>query len=354
VTVRLVLGLLAAWAWTLAVGADYPPVVAGKPLDFPRDLGSHPDFRNEWWYVTGWVKDGEGRDYGFQVTFFRHRPGVAEDNHSAFAPRQLFFAHAALTDAADGRLHHDQRAARAGFGLADARLEDTEVWIGDWRLQRVGESYRTRIEAADFALELDFRPAQAPMLQGESGYSRKGPLPRQASYYYSLPHLAVKGTVRVKGERRPATGTAWLDHEWSSEGLAPGAVGWDWVGVNLKDGGAVMAFRLRDEKGNTVWAAGSHRTPGGELRVFTPGEVKFLPRRRWRSTASGAEYPVAMGVELPGFRLDLEPLLDDQEIDGRRSTRAIYWEGAVRAFREGREVGLGYLELTGYWRPLNL
>lgn len=352
--VRLLAIILLAMFAALAGAVDYPPVTAGRSLTFPRDFGSHPDFRNEWWYVTGWAKDREGRDYGFQVTFFRHRPGVAEDNASAFAPRQLLFAHVALTDAAGGRLHHDQRAARAGFGLAEAREDDTGTWIGDWRLERQGETYRTRIATRDFALELDFRPTQAPLLEGEAGYSRKGPLPRQASYYYSLPHLAVSGAVAVKGQRRPVSGTAWLDHEWSSEGLAPGAVGWDWVGINLKDGGALMAFRLRDRAGATLWTAGSWRDSRGEVRVFAPGEVTFAPRRRWRSAASGAEYPVAMAVRVPGLALDLEPLLDDQEVDGRRSTRAIYWEGAVRAFRDGQEAGVGYLELTGYWQPLKL
>ncbi|HJW24619.1 MAG TPA: carotenoid 1,2-hydratase [Rhodocyclaceae bacterium] len=351
---RLLAAVLLALLSCLAGAVDYPPVAAGRPLAFPRDFGSHPDFRNEWWYVTGWAKDREGRDYGFQVTFFRHRPGVAEDNASAFAPRQLLFAHVALTDAAGGRLHHDQRAARAGFGLAEAKVGDTGAWIGDWRLERQGETYRARIAARDFALELDFSPTQGPMLQGEGGYSRKGPLPRQASYYYSLPHLAVSGAVAVDGQRRPVSGTAWLDHEWSSEGLAPGAVGWDWVGINLKNGGALMAFRLRDRSGATLWTAGSWRDPHGEVRVFAPGEVAFTPRRRWRSTASGAEYPVAMAVRVPGLALDLEPLVDDQEVDGRRSTRAIYWEGAVRAFRDGQEAGVGYLELTGYWQPLKL
>ncbi|MGE5493441.1 MAG: lipocalin-like domain-containing protein [Actinomycetota bacterium] len=348
------LALMLVFFCALVGAVDYPPVVAGRPLAFPRDFGSHPEFRNEWWYVTGWAKDREGRDYGFQVTFFRHRPGVGEDSSSAFAPRQVLFAHAALTDAAGGRLHHDQRAGRAGFGLGDAKPGDTAVWIGDWRLERAGQTYRARVGAAGFALALDFRPTQPPMLQGEGGYSRKGPLPRQASHYYSLPQLTVSGTVAVNGESREVTGTAWLDHEWSSEGLAAGAVGWDWAGINLKDGGALMAFRLRDREGATLWSAGSLRGPDGKLRVFAPGEVAFVPRRFWRSTLSGARYPVAVEVRVPGLSLDLEPLLDDQEIDGRRSTRSIYWEGAVRVLREGQEAGVGYLELTGYWQPLKM
>ena len=333
---------------------DYPPVLPGRPLVFPRDFGSHPQYRIEWWYVTGWVKDGAGRDYGFQVTFFRHRPGVAEDNPSAFAPRQLILAHAALSDAAGRRFLHDQRSARAGLGLADAALGDTRVWLGDWRLERAGDTYATRVAAKDFGLQFRMQAHGAPLLQGDAGYSRKGPLPVQASHYYSRPQLTVAGTLALGGDERQVTGTAWLDHEWSSQILASGTVGWDWTGINLTDGGALMAFRLHDAEGGTVWAAGSHRDPRGKLRVFKPAEVAFTPRRHWRSPRSGGDYPVSMEVAVPGFRLLLDPLLDDQELDSRRSIGTLYWEGAVRALADGKPVGQGYLELTGYWRALEL
>jgi len=38
----------------------------------------------------------------------------------------------------------------------------------------------------------------------------------------------------------------------------------------------------------------------------------------------------------------------------RLSTGAIYWEGAVQALEQGRPVGRGYLELTGYGGRLQL
>jgi len=91
-------------------GAEgYPAVLPGQILRFPRDHGSHPAYRTEWWYVTGWVRTRDGAPLGVQVTFFRNRPRVAEDNPSNFAPRQLVFAHAALAEPAQGRLRHDQR-----------------------------------------------------------------------------------------------------------------------------------------------------------------------------------------------------------------------------------------------------
>jgi predicted secreted hydrolase len=335
------------------VAADgYPDVLPGHVLGFPRDHGAHPAFRTEWWYVTGWLRAG-ARELGFQVTFFRSRPRIAEDNPSAFAARQLVFAHAAIADPAVGRLLHDQRAARAGFGLAEAREGTTDVRIDDWSLVLTGSVYRTRIAAREFALELEFAPSQSILLQGEAGLSRKGPLPGQASYYYSRPHLAVSGAVERSGRRERVDGTAWLDHEWSSEYLAPEAAGWDWVGLNLDGGGALMAFRIRAKAGGAFWAGGGWRD-GGDAppRGLAPDEVRFEPLRRWRSPRTELEYPVAMRVVAGGRELVLGPLMDDQELDSRASTGVIYWEGAVTARAGARTVGRGYLELTGYGRPV--
>ena len=136
--------------------------------------------------------------------------------------------------------------------------------------------------------------------------------------------------------------------------MAEEAEGWDWIGVNLDDGGALMAFRMREKSGGVLWAAGTLREVGGRTRTFAPSEVAFLPLRRWRSPRTGVEYPVAMRVRAGDLQLDLEPMMDDQELDSRASTGTIYWEGAVRALSEGREAGRGYLELTGYWQPLKL
>jgi len=331
----------------------YAAVVPGYPLEFPRDDGAHPAFRTEWWYVTGWLRAG-GRDIGFQVTFFRSRPRIGEDSPSAFAPRQLLFAHAAVADPAVGRLLHDQRAARTGFGLAEAREGTTDVRIDDWSMVAAGGAYRARVPAREFALDLEFAPSQAVLLQGEAGFSRKGPGQGQASYYYSRPHLAASGTVERSGKRDRAEGSAWLDHEWSSEYLAPAAVGWDWIGLNLDRGGALMAFRIRAKAGGVFWAGGGWRDAGGPVRVFAPGEVAFAPLRRWRSPRTEVDYPVAMRVRTPQGELTLEPLLDDQELDSRASTGTIYWEGAVTARAGDRVAGRGYLELTGYGKPVRL
>ncbi len=352
---RLLQALALATLPRAAVGeVAWPDVGPDLAIAFPRDHGSHPAFRTEWWYVTGWTADDRGVERGVQVTFFRSRPGVAEASASAFAPRELLFAHAAIAEADVGRLVHDQRAARAGFGLARASEGTTDVRLDRWSLVGGGEAWRAIVPAREFALDLAFRATQTPLLQGERGVSRKGPRPGQASGYYSVPQLAVAGTITLGGTARAVTGTAWLDHEWSSAYLAPEAAGWDWIGMNLDDGGALMAFRIRAQDGGAFWAGGTLRDASGRVRRFDPGEIAFVPRRAWRSPRTGIEYAVAFDVRAGDLAFAVEPLMDDQELDARASVGTVYWEGAVRASASGRPLGRGYLELTGYGAPLRL
>lgn len=337
----------------------------GVTLTFPRDFGAHPDTRTEWWYITGALTTGQTQAgapaFGFQITFFRSRVDVARGHPSAFAARQLISAHVAITDLAGQHLWHDQRLAREGFGIAQAALEDTRVRLRDWTLARTPGSgssaggYTARLQARDFSLQLDLAETQPLLLQGQSGYSRKGPQSDQASCYYSKPHLAAGGELTLSGRRQRVTGTAWLDHEWSEALLHPDAVGWDWIGMNLDDGSALTAFRLRRRDGSALWAGGSFRPAGGEVRSFGPDEVRFTPVRTWTSPATRAAYPVQWQVQTPAGHFEVRSLLDAQELDGRTSTGAVYWEG-LSELRDaaGRRVGQGYLEMTGYAAALRL
>ncbi|WP_439532779.1 lipocalin-like domain-containing protein, partial [Polymorphobacter sp.] len=296
-----------------AGAAEYHAVRPGVALVFPRDHGAHPDFRTEWWYATGWLKTVKGERLGFQITFFRTRTGADAANPSRFTPHQILFAHAAISDPKHGRLRHAQRLARAGFGLAEASVRDMDIVLDDWSLRRGGDGrIRGRVSGEDFALDLDFAASQPPLLQGEAGYSRKGPDPAEASHYYTLPQLRVSGTLVRDGRAEPVTGTGWLDREWSSTLMNEKASGWDWLGLNMDDGGALTLFRMRHKDGSALWAGGSYRDAGGRLTVLAPGDVRFLPGRRWRSPRTGARYPVAPVIEvrLPSGvrRLPVTPL----------------------------------------------
>jgi predicted secreted hydrolase len=372
-------------ALTLGAGATIAQALPARVLDFPRDHGSHPDLHTEWWYLTGHAQ-AAGRLWGFQVTFFRSRVNATQGLQSAFAAKQLLFAHAALTDVEGQRLHHDQRIARAGFGVAQASEADTAVRLRDWSLARTalpsntsntsntsttsttshtGSRYTARIEGEGFGLDLQCDTAQPPLLQGRQGLSRKGPEASQASYYYSQPQLAVSGAIVLNGRHmaieRGATesGTpanrAWLDHEWSNALMHPEAVGWDWIGMNLHDGSALTAFRLRRADGTALWAGGSLRPAGQPTQVFADNTVAFFAQRHWSSPVSGARYPVQWRVETPAGHFGVQALVDNQELDSSGSTGAIYWEG-LSELRDGAGavVGRGYLEMTGYKKPLRL
>ena len=333
---------------------DYPPVVPGYRIEFPRDEASHPEFRTEWWYVTGWLETADKQPIGFQVTFFRSRPGTQEQNPSRFAAKQVVLAHAAISDPRRARLLRGERVARAGFGLAYAKTETLDVAIEDWSLRALDSGrtdstrFRTTVVADEFSYELDLESHTPPLLHGRDGFSQKSPLEKNASYYYSRPQMRVSGVVRTDRGAERVTGHAWMDHEWSTEFLEPEAKGWDWIGINLDDGGALMVSRIRGADGSQRWAFATWSS-GGVVRRYRPEEIEWSPLRRWRSPHTGIEFPVEWRVRIGDRNLVLRPLFDDQENDTRGSTRTIYWEGAVTVFDEAdRRIGRGYLELTGY------
>ncbi len=348
----------------------FDDVVEGRALSFPRDHGAHPDYRTEWWYLTGWLDTGK-QPLGFQVTFFRSRTIQSRSNPSQFSASQLMFAHVALANPETRVLDHDQRSARTGFGHASFAAETTDVRIGDWRFwQTDPRHYQCVVRAKDFSLQLAITATQPVWLQGNHGYSRKGPRPLQASYYYSRPQLSLRAELqwrkRTAAVTAPVanrhTGIAWLDHEWSSQVLDPQASGWDWIGLNLHNGDALMAFQIRrandhkaelqsDKSNNApadpLWRHARLRLADQSVQDFSDS-IRFRALRWWRSTRTGISYPVEMAIGFGERRLTLVPLFDDQELDSRQSTGNLYWEGAVNVLEGGQAIGRGYLELTGY------
>ena len=342
--------------------------ISRRALRFPRDFGAHEDTGLEWWYLTGLLGTGNeaavAPEFGYQLTFFRlrNRSEAVQQHPSALAPRQLMLGHVALSDLRPGApqvMRHEQRLARIGLG---ARCSNTDcaVQLRDWTLQRQGaidrSRYLARFGGRDFALALELQAALPPLLQGDAGYSRKGPLESNASHYYSQTQLRSRATLQLGGKQVDLSGRSWLDHEWSDSLLPADAVGWDWLGVNLLDGGALTAFRLRRADGSTLWAGGSWRQADGSTRSFTPEELSFTPERHWRSPLSGADYPVHWRLRTPLGVLRLQALADAQEIDARGSSGLLYWEGAaeLRSAQSGTLLGRGYLEMTGYRERMTL
>ncbi len=359
---------LSAWsaeassaAAVASTDTTYPDVFP-RPFVFPRDFGAHPEYRTEWWYMTGWLGEAADR-MGFQVTFFRSRTLHPETNPSRFAPRQLLFAHAALAMPGEGRLRHAEVAGRAGPAGAAFSAADTGVELAGWSLHRTAQDhYKVLIPADSFTLEFVAIPTQPPVLRGEGGYSTKGPEPRFASYYYSRPQLKVSAQVTLKnsaGSRGGVekllnlSGSAWFDHEWSSSLMMPGAVGWDWIGINLLDGSSLMAFRMRDAAGASLFSEWDWRDAKGQ-RIESRQDVGWQPAGQWRSPCSLFTYPERFDLRVGDRTLTLRPLMSDQEVDAQTSTGGFYYEGAVELLENGKLLGRGYLELTGYGAPVAL
>jgi predicted secreted hydrolase len=318
----------------------FASVTPGYTLAFPADTGAHPAFRIEWWYVTGWLNTPEGKPLGFQITFFRSATAHDRADPSAFAPTQLIIAHAALSDPAFGKGVHDQKIARQGFNLAYAKPGGTDVKLDGWSMVRAPDGhYSVTANANGFALNLSLVPTQPPLLEGNQGFSQKGPLPDEASYYYSEPQLRVSGTVARPGRSSegsaastPVNGVAWLDHEWSSTLLSPDAAGWDWLGANLDDGSALMAFKVRGRNGQVVWTHAAMRDAHGELTTFDPAQVDFVPLRTWRSPRTDTLYPVAENVRTGTLRNStraIQPARRTGKAQSRSGVTATLWDGVI-------------------------
>jgi predicted secreted hydrolase len=342
---------------------DPDAVRRGRRLAFPRDHGAHPAQRIEWWYVTGWLADpaaGDDATHGFQVTFFRVRTRLGEGLKSRFAPRQLLMAHAAITDLRAQRHVHAQRLVRWSGddgveGRDHARLDDAGVRVGGWRFDRRDEAgastWLASIDAGDWSLDVRMRATQPLLLHGDAGYFVKALVDGRetASHYVSDPQLAVRMRLRLPGRESELEGAAWLDHEWAETLVPEDAAGWDWVGMNLDDGAALMAYRMRRPDGSVLGANGSFRDARGALQAFAPDALRFTPGRVWQSPATGGRYPVVWTIDTPVGRFEVRSLLDAQELDARASTGTVYWEGLSTLHdAQGRRVGRGYLEMTGY------
>jgi len=335
-----------------ADAGGFARVTGPAPLSFPEDHGAHPDHRSEWWYFTGNLTDAAGRDYGFQLTLFRFAlaPEVPE-RPSAWATRQAWMGHFAITDMAGGRHHAVERYQRGALGLAGAEVRPVRVWLDDWALRSAGSQrlfplrLKARDDAAGLALELRLEARKPRVLQGERGYSRKGEDPGNASRYYSYTRLAAQGRLEVAGRQARVTGSAWLDREWSTSALDEGQAGWDWFALQLEDGRDLMVYRLRRVDGGTdPRSAGVLVAPDGRVRHLGAEDFRVIPLRHWRSPETGARYPVDWRVVVPaaGLSLTVDARLDAQEMP----TSVRYWEGAVSV--SGDAGGVGYLEMTGY------
>jgi predicted secreted hydrolase len=366
---------LAVWVLLLA---GFPASAGEEPsgflqvtgpcrLEFPRDHAPHPGFRTEWWYYTGNLRSETGRHFGFQLTFFRHQltpfGGTAgwPDPPSAWRTRQVYVAHAAVSDISARRHLQAERIGREALGIAGWVQwgPDVTLYHRGWSAVIFPDAHKIAASGDDFSFTLEMKPAKPPAQHGIQGYSRKGSTPERASCYYSFTRLETAGTVTVGGKSMAVTGLSWMDHEFSTAPLEPGTVGWDWFSIQLADQSEIMIFLLRNEGGGVNPASsGSYVDASGALRHLDRSYFEIQALDTWKSKSSGAVYPSAWQVKIPllGIDLKLTSNLADQEMRAEASTGITYWEGSVsaRGTKGGSPAeGQGYVELTGYAGPLD-
>ena len=324
---------------------------------FPRDHGSHPEFRTEWWYFTGNLLGTTGERFGYQLTFFRQ--GVAQkagDPANPWSIRDVYLAHFTLTDVSRNKFWYAERLSRKGPGLADASEQGMDVRLLNWSAKMQGNviSLSARHQGMELALRLTAR--KPIVFHGDKGLSQKGPAEGQASYYFSYTDLDVRGHIKTPASDKAfdVQGTSWFDHEFGSNQLASNQVGWDWFSLHLSDGHDLMIYFMRRTDGSVEpTSSGILVTPTGTARYLSLSDINVEVLDRWKSPKSGGEYPARWRIKVRPENIELvvSPLVAAQELVTEGSTRITYWEGAVYGAGRaaGREVTCeGYVEMTGY------
>lgn len=353
------LAVLAAAVLSLPA-AEFRLARPGYEYRFPRDHFAHPEFQTEWWYFTGNLSAASGRRFGFELTFFRHAVAPEAASASPWSVRDLWMAHAALSDIERGRFLWRERINRTGPGLAGADAATGCVWNGNWQVCWQGELMRLEAVTEEFTLRLELVPRKPPVIHGRDGTSRKGAGEGRASHYISFTHLSATGTLSYAGERFALQGAAWMDHEFFTNQLSEEQLGWDWFSIQLDNDTELMLVQIRRAGGAVdPFSHGTLVEAFGRSRHLEAGDFRLEPLARWKSPATGALYPIRWRIQVPALELELEATtpLASQELAGSKALLPAYWEGAMdyRGRLRGRPVtGRGYLEMTGYDRPVRL
>jgi predicted secreted hydrolase len=327
-----------------AVGSEWREATAGYGYQFPRDHFEHQGFRTEWWYYTGNVSDARGKRYGFELVFFRHGQSTDTGNRSVWAAKDLYLAHAALTEIDGKRFLYEERLNRKGPGIAGAGFAEQRVWNGNWQARWNGERQTLDAITDKFRFHLDLAPLKPFVINGENGLSQKAEGQGKASYYVSFPRLSVSGTITTASGANVVTGQAWMDHEWFTEQLSDNQTGWDWFSIQLDNNTELMLFELRRHDGSIDnHSSGTFIDPNGHAHHLKFGDFTLEPLSMW------GKYPVAWKIRVPSLSIEVtcRAALDNQNLHIKNGPG--YWEGAVTY--EGSSKGVGYMEMTGYEGP---
>ena len=318
-----------------------------REFHFPEDFGPHPGYQTEWWYYTGNLSAEDGREFGYQLTFFRRSLSPHKiERESKWAANQIYFAHFALTDVESGQFYSNEKWSRGAAGLAGSQSDPFQVWIDNWSIKGDEKQIHLIAEDGQLSINLNLKSGKPLVLQGDKGLSQKSGEAGNASYYFSQTRLKSAGTIAIDGQHFEVSGLSWLDREWSTSALGENQEGWDWFSIQLDDGREIMLYQLRLKGGGIdTYSSGSVIEKDGSVEQLTAGDFEIEPLDTWKSPERGIVYPSKWRINIPDYNLEMTvtPLLNNQEL----LLSFTYWEGAVKVTGDGLS-GKGYVELTGY------
>lgn len=333
-------------------------VLRASPTDgavsIPDDLYAKSDVQTEWWYYTGQCVTNSGREFGFELVFFKRRTdldkiGIVPVNALA---NPMYFAHFAISDIS-GRIFRYEHL-RSFNGILDVPVVMSEracdITLGPWSLKEIAGKHILHGTLEDgLVFDAVLEPTKPLVLNGENGggISRKK---SGASNHFSFTRMKVDGTILENGRREHFEGTAWMDREYGNWEQTD----WDWFSIQFDDQTELMLYQFRSETGEiNDESTGTYVAPDGTCQYLSRRDFEIEVLKTWTSQRTGTVYPALWRVRVPALDIEVtvEPWLDDQELDTRGSTMIIYWEGACRVAgnRSGADVlGRAYVELVGY------
>jgi predicted secreted hydrolase len=322
-------------------------------ISLPEDLYAHADVQTEWWYYTGHCRCETGREFGFELVFFKRR--TDSDSLGIFPVRlvanPMYFAHFAISDDEAGGLAYDHiRSFDRPLDLPARMSENSyDLRIGDWTVREVDGSHILHAESGSIVFDAVLKAEKPVVLNGDggSGINRKT---SGASAHFSFTRMSVSGRLKDGAEYQKFTGSAWMDREFGTWEQSD----WDWFSIQLDDDTELMLYQYRTREGEVRDdSAGSLIDKEGRSVYFSRGEYQLTAMGEWLSPHTGTKYPCGWRLEIPDKAIELEitPIFQDQELDTRGTTMIIYWEGTcrVKGTRGGNKIeGKAYVELVGY------
>jgi predicted secreted hydrolase len=353
----IVILLLSTFTQALALSpqpSSFKVALPGYKYKFPADHRAHNEYRTEWWYYSGHLQAEGGKEFGFELTFFRSAvspPGGIKGDVGA--AHNAYMAHFTVTDVAKQKFYQEEKLSHSGLASSGASESTYKLWMGTWGVQQVAGKHVLTAGDKDVSINLVLSEGKAPTIHGQNGISQKAPCAGCASHYYSLTRMPVNGKLTIAGKSLAVKGIAWMDHEFGTNQLSADEIGWNWYSIQLDDNTELMLYAMRLRNGQyDPSSAGTIIFADGRLEHLAFSSYQVSAQSSWSSPHTYANYPANWHVVVPGKNIDLniEPLLADQEVVSI-SGENTYWEGACKVVgtKDGKPIhGRAYVELAGY------